>query len=140
MNNVVDITLQSHHTETESNSKATGTYMSGVECAALVLFVGKDQQDGVLQLLFLQHSHQLLLRYACVQDTLQWLGKDNEFGGSERLNRQEYIADQAGQADSRKQTEQNTDSLDTYINQTKATHINKKGRQKHTDSKADRHT
>ena len=76
MNNVVDITLQSHHTETESNSKATGTYMSGVECAALVLFVGKDQQDGVLKLLLLQHSHQLLLRYACVQDTLQWLGKE----------------------------------------------------------------
>ena len=85
--------------------------MSGVQCAALVLFVGKDQQDGVLQLLFLQHGHQLLLRYACVHDTLQWLGKEKVYDGSERMNRQEYTVDQA---DSREKTEQNTDSLHIY--------------------------
>jgi hypothetical protein len=39
-------------------------YVSGVERAALVLLVGEDQQDGVLELLLLQHRHQLLLRYA----------------------------------------------------------------------------
>lgn len=40
------------------------TYLSGVQCASRVLLVGEDQQDGVLQLLLLQHRHQLLLRYA----------------------------------------------------------------------------